>query len=180
MLLTDLIANRDYEAFSAYLRERFEIEVPGHHVTEVLLYAGAHRDDPREAPESVDCRMRNRLYELGLLEPMFPEAKDDDHKVTWNELHIFVDHPTVPGYDMSLDTSGYLNPLPEQIVGRDLDLRNEGRYTRSRLSRTTQIIKPVNRNAQNVAPEPTVLQWEDIRDEVMQKEEQQTHQTRHE
>jgi hypothetical protein len=155
MLVTDLVAERDYEGMSAWLTERYGMEVPGHFVTDALLYAAMYTDDPRNNPEVVHCRLRHRLYVLGCFEIPFHQAKEDDFKVTWNELHIFVDRPPET-YDLSYDPSGYLQAPTDEFLATNLG------YVRSKITKTETRIRPLNKTAQNLAPEPGAREWASI------------------
>lgn len=149
MTLTELIKTRDWGGMHKYVCDRYEMGVSYNHAAEILIEIAQHHDPNYQGEGCLEVRLKDRLKKLGYLEPMFT-GRDDDPKVTWNELHIFVDQPYESNPNLMPDPSGYAEALPDAIPGREV----EPKYVRSKLAIYGEKyhIKPINKTTQSVAP----------------------------
>lgn len=138
--MTDIVRNLDAQALTDHIWERYEVGVTPDHAEDILWHLARHTSQA-----GADVCLKGRLAALGYLTPMFL-GKDDDPKITWNELHIFVDEPDTYEWE------------------RDLFMEEpaEPQYARSKISRTEVRVVPINKTAHSVAPPPGDREWEEI------------------
>ncbi len=152
MNLVSLIESNDLKEMADYIYQRFDLGISNDHAAAIFAEIAIHYDPLFHAEDSLAVRLKECLRRFGYLQPMFT-GKDDDPKVTWNELHIFVDQPPEQYGEPTLDESEYPRPKPEHVVPR-YDI--EPNYVRSKLSEYGANHRPrgVNKTAHRVATIP--------------------------
>lgn len=140
--------SRDFEQLRSYVQERYDIGITENHAAQIHFEL--------ELSRYPDVTLKEMLSRLGYLSPMFTGRDIEAEKVTWNELHLFGSPCPDVAEEIENDPSGYLDEPPPQELPR---YHIEPNYARSRISRTLQRPKPVNKTAQRVSPGPSDDEW---------------------
>lgn len=88
MNLREIVERRDWLALAEYVQERYGLSISQDHAANLLYYTGLAYCPEHHGLGSLDVRLKTALGRMGYLAPMFSE-KEDEEKVTWNELHLF-------------------------------------------------------------------------------------------
>jgi hypothetical protein len=152
MSLVRLVKDPSIDGMVKYLNDRYEVLVSAQDAASLLCEISI-RYLPHFHDEShLQVRLKERLKELGYLAPLFTN-QEDDHKVVWNELHLFTEAPPENYGTPELDESEYPCPKPTQVVPR-YDI--EPNYVRSKITEYGESHRPraINKTAHNVARLP--------------------------